>query len=548
MRSGRPLLESLLTNPRLARAIFVAFFAIAPLALLFTSGTLTTVAVILAVAALALAALAAFDRLLQGGNSRGYELLAQEHEWDLVRPDGSLAVHRKRLRVRYLNQAISVVDFAWGDGNLFAEYSCDPGRVVDQFAANGQLWVLISLGGLRRRGEEETLTFNRAIGDGFLNTTEWIEADSLEGRRVSLRIVFPKNRPPERVEITRRRPALLRRRAEHREVLPGSALEQVSERRVLDVDARSSSPEATLQVSWTWPSIGVFISCSDEDADLAEELAASLQDHGLTVKVSADRDGEGGQAHGVAGASAIVLIAGHGPAGERRRSEWSAALDEAWSPDPLPVAVLLVAGAKLPASLRALPGFSLPPERAQWPATFERLRKAMWPPEALIREADIKPQREIDRPPVGETLARSEEDPTAQRAELARDLAQRRESLEAELARARRAEDLDAARQSSYSLAITLSHLGELERAAEMFRLAISLTESEFGESHQAVADGTYNLALAYAKMGRASEAVELLERAIALGESSLGTEHPKVRVYRAALDRIQPTTTPGST
>lgn len=542
LRSGRLAIESLLATPRLTRGFFAALFAITLLALLLTSGTLESVAVIVAAALLSVAALVAFDRSLKSGNSRGYEILEQEHEWDLVRPDGSLVIHRKRIRVRYLNQVISVVDFAWGDGNLFAEYSCDPGRVVDQFAANGQLWVLISLGGLRRRGEEEMLTFRRAIRDGFLSRTEWVAADSLEGERVSLKVVFPKDRPPESVEIVRKRFSPLRRQTERREVIPTSALNEVSQRQVVNVDVRSSSAGGTLQVRWTWPAIGVFISHAPKDAALAFRLASHLRDHGLIVQTSADSGGERSPALGVAGASATVLIAGREPANDQLRSEWSAALDDAWSPEPRPVAVLLVSSADLPASLRALPGFALPPESEQWPATFERLRNAMWRPEALILDADIKPDRERDRPNVRETLEQSRGDADARSAALAKELRRRQESLEAELKNAQLAGDEDAVRHGSYALGITLGHLGEHARACEMLERAIELTRKEFGSSHPAVADGTYNLALAYANMGQTRDAFNLLKRAIALGESSLGPEHPKVRVYRAALGRFQPT------
>jgi hypothetical protein len=548
LRSGWRGIESLLAYPRATRAVFTGLIAIPPLALFLTSGTLEFAAVVAVAAGLGVGALVTYDRLLKGGNSRGYEVLDQEHEWDLVRPDGSLAIHRKHLRVRYLNQAISVVDFAWGEGNLFEEYSCDPGRVVDRFVARGQLWVLISLGGLRQRGEEEDLTFRRAIGDGFLNPVEWVELGPLEGRRVSLKVVFPKERPPEQVEIVRTRRSLLGRQTEHREALPTSALEEVSQRRVVSIKTGSYSPDAALKVKWTWPAIGVFVSHSKDHAQLAERLISQMEDRGLTVHTTAEVWGGRGVAPSTAGAAATVLIVGRESPDDQIRSEWSAALEEAWSPEPRPVAVLLDVGADMPAPLRALPGFRLPSDSEDWPVAFERLRNAIWSPATLLEEADVKPDRERDRQPVQKALDQSLSEAEAPPVALEGELRQRRESLERELASAESLGDEDAIRQIAYALGLVLSRLGEPAIASGLLERAIELTEKEFGSSHPAVADGTYNLALANASMGDTKIAVSQLRRAIELGESALGPDHPKVRVYRSALAQIEGTPAQDST
>jgi TIR domain/Tetratricopeptide repeat len=534
----RHLLESFLDVPWLMRGLVAALFAVVPIVFALSSGALELTIAILAAALLGGVALISFDRLLKDSGSRGYEIVEQDHEWDLVRPDGSLVLHRKRLRVRYLNQAISVVDFAWGDGNLFAEYSCEPGRVVDQFVTDDRkLWVLISLGDVRRRGDEEVLTFRRAITDGFTNPKEWIEADSLEGKHVSLKVVFPKGRPPEHVEVTRDRPSPLGPRGRtQREHFSPAALSDVSQRKVLEVQETSSRRDRKLRIGWAWAPVGVFISHSAADAELAQALAAHLRAHGLTAQTSTEGDPQGFR-RGVADASAIIIVAGHEPASDFLRSEWSAALDEAWSPEPQPVSVLLAPGAHPPASLGALPVFALEHDLESWPATFERLRRVIWQPEGLLREADIRPDRTPKRVPPNELILSTGDAEHPSRS-LREELAQRRERLEAELHQAQLAEDADATRRSAYALGITLRHLGEPERAREMLGLAIDLTEKEFGSSHPMVADGNYNLALA--SMGRARDAVKLLERAIELGESSLGPDNPKVRAYKSALERIR--------
>jgi tetratricopeptide (TPR) repeat protein len=281
----------------------------------------------------------------------------------------------------------------------------------------------------------------------------------------------------------------------------------------------------------------VFVSSSHRDEELAHALASYLGEHGITAQTT-DPDAAHPAAHPIAGADAIVLIAGSEPASDQLRSEWSTGLDEASSPEPRPVAVLLPAGAEMPASLRTLPAFCLEPDPERWAVTFERLRNALWQPEALMREADIRPDRRSDHPPA-QALAGEPDENEIQ--SLEKELESRREELEADLQAAEQAEDVDATRRSAYALGVALNHLGEPARAGEMLQLAIDLTEAELGQSHPAVADGKYNLAVAYGRLGHWDEAVSLFEQAIALGKSSLGEEHPKVRAYRAALEQARP-------
>lgn len=537
-RRSRPIVVSLLSSPpRIVRALLLTVTAVAPLALILTSGFVELVSVVVLAIVLGLTAFLTYGRLLKGANSRGYEIIEQDHEWDLARPDGSLAIHRKKLRLRYLNQAMSVVDFAWGDGNLFEEYSCDPGRVVDRFTADGQLWVLISLGGLRQPGQEETLTFQRAISDGFLGMSEWIEADLLEAKRVSLKVVFPQGRSPESVEVVRRGHTLLGRPIERLEALPPSELEEVAERQVLSIESRSSASSRTLKIRWTWPAISVFLSHPRGDAALAEQFASYLRDQSLTVHMT-PKDREERLVPGTTSdTAATVLIVGQEPISDRIRSEWSAALESVWDPQPRPVVALLAPAAEMPAPLLPLPAFRLSANRDEWPETFERLRKALWVPERLVLDADIKPDRQRDRKPIRETLEEARQGAERSKA-FEHDLVERRRHLEEELSLAEAEGDVEKVRQTAYSLGITLSHLGEPAKAGEMIHHAIELTEREFGSAHPMVADGTYNLALASASMGDTEVAVEMLGRAVELGESALGPEHPKVRVYRSALEQ----------
>jgi hypothetical protein len=530
-----------LAFPIATRVLLLAVTVIPILAVLIAGGLLRTVAVLVSAALLGSGVLIAFNGLLQSSRSRGYEILDQEHEWDFVRPDGSLVIHRKRLRVRYLNQAISIVDYAWGQGNLYAEYSCSPGRVVDRLAVDGQLWVLISLGGVRQRGQEEVLEFRRAVTDGFLSSQEWVELKGLEARRVSLKVVFPRERPPEQVQIVRRRESLLGRARERRETVLPDALEETSERKVATVEERIPSLKGSLSLRWDWPPIAIFISHAQAEAGTAKSLAAHLRSFGLVVRTTAETGDVGGSrvaaAHPLSDARAAILVAGNEAPSEQIRSEWSAALENAWGPEPRPVAVLLLAGAKMPAPLRSMPGFRLPESPEDWAATFEHLRTAIWSPTELIRASDFKPSSQ-ERPPVRAALEQGLRDlPVQPEPEK---LMKRRRLLEAELAAAQDVGDETAIRRGSYALGLTLAHLGEPLRAREMLERSIELTERQFGSTHPDVADASYNLALTLASLGETEDAAMLLRRAIEVGQAALGPDHPKVRVYRSALAKTE--------
>lgn len=62
-----------------------------------------------------------------------YKVLEYEVQLELVDPQGEVAIYRKRQRVRFLQDNVfAILDQAWGDGDIFADYKCSPGVAVDQ--------------------------------------------------------------------------------------------------------------------------------------------------------------------------------------------------------------------------------------------------------------------------------------------------------------------------------------------------------------------------------------------------------------------------------
>lgn len=62
-----------------------------------------------------------------------YEVLQYEATLEILDAYGERAVFRKHHRVKFLqDNVIAYEDYAWGDGDLFADYRCSPGVVVDR--------------------------------------------------------------------------------------------------------------------------------------------------------------------------------------------------------------------------------------------------------------------------------------------------------------------------------------------------------------------------------------------------------------------------------
>jgi hypothetical protein len=136
-----------------------------------------------------------------------YEVLHGRNVWDIQTSDGSLVTEEKEFAVRWLQDNVfSWCDYAWGDGEIVADYSCSPGKFVDEIdIEDRRKWLVISLGGMRNRGDREVLRTRRLIRNGFLNSREWLTFEIVEPtKEFELVIRFPKDRPCTRAWLRRR--------------------------------------------------------------------------------------------------------------------------------------------------------------------------------------------------------------------------------------------------------------------------------------------------------------------------------------------------------
>lgn len=137
------------------------------------------------------------------GRTGMYEVLDYSVRLELLDGKGQQAVLHKRQKVRFLqDNIIAYQDKAWGDGEIFADYSCSPGIPVDRYQEGHRYRVLISLRETKKRGDVEEFLIERTIRCGFMRAVEdlQIEIDH-HTDQLSISVVFPRSRLPKRATL-----------------------------------------------------------------------------------------------------------------------------------------------------------------------------------------------------------------------------------------------------------------------------------------------------------------------------------------------------------
>jgi hypothetical protein len=141
---------------------------------------------------------AVFDNKFNRGM---YEVLEYESTLELKDKKGEKAIFHKKEKVRYLqNSIIAYQDQAWGDGDILLNYRCTPGSPVDRHRPSYKTYILISLRDVKNKGDIDEFNIQWGIRNGFLRETELWETDITHPtRRMTIQVVFPKQRPPIKV-------------------------------------------------------------------------------------------------------------------------------------------------------------------------------------------------------------------------------------------------------------------------------------------------------------------------------------------------------------
>ena len=135
-----------------------------------------------------------------------YEILDYDSVLELRDPRGEVAVFKRRQRVRFLqDNIIAYQDFAWGDGNVLADYRCSPGVPVDQYQDGYRHNILISLRETKNKGDVADFNIERTVTGGFTKPNEWRQVMlQHRTRRLRIAVIFPKERPCQRATLTER--------------------------------------------------------------------------------------------------------------------------------------------------------------------------------------------------------------------------------------------------------------------------------------------------------------------------------------------------------
>ena len=143
-------------------------------------------------------------KIVRGWSREGvYEVLDYECQLELKDKKGNLATIQKREKIHYLQDYItSYQDQAWGDRNVFLNYRCSPGVPVDEFRLGHKTYKLISLRESRNKGDTDEFHIEWDMQRGFLKSTGfWGTAISHRTKKVIVKVVFPKDRPPLHISI-----------------------------------------------------------------------------------------------------------------------------------------------------------------------------------------------------------------------------------------------------------------------------------------------------------------------------------------------------------
>jgi hypothetical protein len=188
-------------------------------------------------------------RQFASGHAPGlYEILEYDTTLEVSDRRGLKAVFRKHQRVKFLqNNVIAFQDYAWGEGEIFADYSCKPGVVVDRYQEGDRWNVLVSLRATKQRGDVEDFYIERTVKNGFLKKEEWCQVEIRHPtRKLRIAVILPKSRHSHRSQITQR--------SRHRTTSlgPDHVDELADGRQMLWWEATNLRPLEIFTLKWRW--------------------------------------------------------------------------------------------------------------------------------------------------------------------------------------------------------------------------------------------------------------------------------------------------------
>jgi hypothetical protein len=132
-----------------------------------------------------------------------FEVLDYETILEIKDRYGRKAKVTKNQKVKYLqDNIIAYQDQAWGDGEILKNYQSSKGKPVDKYRLGEMRHVLISLREVKHKGDIDEINISWDWENGFLVPTGfWGTKISHKTRMVSVKVIFPKSRPPKKAYI-----------------------------------------------------------------------------------------------------------------------------------------------------------------------------------------------------------------------------------------------------------------------------------------------------------------------------------------------------------
>lgn len=132
-----------------------------------------------------------------------YEIVNYDSTLELLDPKGKSAIFKRRQQVKFLqDHIIAFQDYAWGDGDIFAEYKCSPGVEVDRYREGDQWNILISLRETKNAGDVLDFYTERTIKEGFTSNEEWWQVEIRHHtKQFRLAVIFPARRRCQRAVL-----------------------------------------------------------------------------------------------------------------------------------------------------------------------------------------------------------------------------------------------------------------------------------------------------------------------------------------------------------
>lgn len=177
-----------------------------------------------------------------------YEILKYETKLELLDVQGHTAQLSKYQRIKFLqDHVIAFEDYAWGEGNVLADYKCSPGFEADRYLEGGRWNILISLRETKQRGDVQDFYIERKLVNTFTKKDEWWQIEMQHRARMAkLSIVFPKKRHcTHAVVMERTRNRTIPLNAQNFTLLEDG-------RQLLTWENIEPRPFETYTIKWTW--------------------------------------------------------------------------------------------------------------------------------------------------------------------------------------------------------------------------------------------------------------------------------------------------------